>query len=222
VTTSQLKLYDYVLSGNCYKIRLLLTFLDLPFESIPIDFYPGREHKQPDFLEKNPLGQLPVLEDGQHRQSDAQAILTYLAAKYDTSGQWFPADPVNKGRVVEWLSFAENITATCSAARLHDILGYEIDITAARLGGHRNLQHLDDHLVENEITSDEWLIGVGPTIADVACFPYVALAEDGGISLNNYPAIRRWIVRFKSLPRFIPMPGIPPPHHLVDNAGRRI
>ena len=57
-------LYDYPLSGNCYKIRLLLSLLDQPFETIPIDFHPGREHKQPEFLRINPLGQLPVIRDG--------------------------------------------------------------------------------------------------------------------------------------------------------------
>ena len=76
-----------------------------------------------------------------------------------------------------------------------------------------------DWLVENEIMGLEWLVKDFPTIADVACFPYVALAGDGGISLDDYPAIRRWINRFKALPRFIVMPGIPPLHGLRDNEG---
>ena len=212
-------LYDYVLSGNCYKVRLLLSFLELTHEVIPVDFYPGREHKQPNFLQINPLGQIPVIMDGDYILPDAQAILIYLAAKYDSSGCWYPKDAMIQGRIAQWLAFADSITATCSAARLHDMLGYELDIEEARLGGNRNLRYLDDLLVENEIMGLEWLVKDFPTIADVACFPYVALAGDGGISLDDYPAIRRWINRFKAFPRFIVMPGIPPLHGLRDNKG---
>ena len=80
-----MKLYDYVLSGNCYKIRLLATFLDIDYEAVAVDFYPGREHKSAAFLKLNPLGQIPVLEDDGLIIRDAQAILLYLANKYDTA-----------------------------------------------------------------------------------------------------------------------------------------
>jgi len=73
-----LRLYDYTLSGSCYKVRLLMNFLGLEYERVPVDFYPGREHKTPAFLEINALGQLPVLEDGALRLRDSQAILCHL------------------------------------------------------------------------------------------------------------------------------------------------
>ncbi len=77
-----MKLYDYVLSGSCYKVRLFLSILEVDYEKLPVDFYPGKDHKKPDFLALNPLGQLPVLIDGDLILRDAQSILLYLASNY--------------------------------------------------------------------------------------------------------------------------------------------
>ena len=76
-------LYDYELSGNCYKLRLLLSFLKIDYKTVPVEFYPGREHKSEWFLSINPLGQLPVIDDDGFVLRDAQAILVYLASRYD-------------------------------------------------------------------------------------------------------------------------------------------
>ena len=204
-----MKLYDYVLSGNCYKIRLFLGFLDLDYEKRPVDFFPGREHKSDAFLKINPLGQIPVLEDGEIRIRDAQAILIYLASRYDKSGEWFLGQsPSQIAKVAQWLAFSDMITSTASAARLHDMLGYNLDIDAARAGAHRLLRVMEDHLAHQEFDGHDWLAGQRPTIADISCFPYVALAEDGGIDLFCYPAILRWIRRFTALDGFHSMPGI--------------
>jgi glutathione S-transferase len=204
-----MKLYDYVLSGNCYKIRLLGSFLNLKFDVVPVDFYPGREHRSPAFREINPLGQIPVLEDGGLFLRDAQAILVYLANRYDASRQWWPAnDPEKVGLVQQWLSFADQITATASAARLHDMLGYDLDVGAARSGARRLFRVLDDHLTEQGFAARPWLVGETPTIADIACFPYTALAADGGIELTPFKAVQCWLRNITDLPNFVPMPGI--------------
>ncbi len=213
-----IRLYDYVLSGNCYKIRLFLAILDLEYEAAAVDFYPGRTHREPDFLDINPLGQLPVLEEGDVRLHDAQAILIYLAAKYDGTREWFPEDPTSQGEIAMWLSFAGGEIMNASAARLHDMLGYELDIDKARAAAHDAFRVLDDHLTEREIAGRDWVAAMAqPTIADIACFPYVALAGDGGISLDDYRAIQRWLDRVKAIPGFIPMPGI----HLFPRASER-
>ncbi|OYW97724.1 MAG: glutathione S-transferase, partial [Rhizobiales bacterium 32-66-8] len=86
-------LYDFELSGNCYKLRLLMSILKLRYDIIPVDFYPGRQHKSDWFLRLNPFGQLPVLRDDDRVLSDSGAILAYLAKKYDATGLWFPDDP---------------------------------------------------------------------------------------------------------------------------------
>ncbi len=204
-----LKLYDYSLSGSCYKVRLLLAFLKLDYAREQVDFYPGRAHKSLDFLELNPLGQIPVLEDGDLRLRDAQAILCYLADKYDKSGQWLPRDPDLFGTVMMWLMFAGGEIMAASAARLHDSLGYDLDIAAARQKAHAAFRILDDHLTLRAIESTRWIAGDHPTIADVACFPYVALSGDGGIGHEDYPALRNWMRAFRRLPRFHAMSGIP-------------
>lgn len=205
-------LYDYELSGNCYKIRLLLNILGVPFASHLIDFYPGREHKSDWFLKINPLGQLPVIEDDGLLLRDAQAILVYLAAKYDASRRWYPVDDAAAlGRIGMWLAFADAITSTASAARLHDGLFYEFDIEACRKGAHRLFGILDEHLWFAEQQGQQWICGSShPTVADIACFPYIMLSEEGGISRQDYPAIRRWCDRVKRIAGFIVMPGIFP------------
>lgn len=204
-----LKLYDYTLSGSCYKVRLLLDFMGLEYEKIPIDFYPGRQHKKPEFLEINPLGQLPVLEDGDLRLRDAQAILAYLAHTYDETEQWLPRDPAQYGQVMMWLMFAGGEIMAASAARLHDALGYELDIAAARANAHAAFRILDDHLSERAIDRKTWIVGDHPTIADVACFPYTALSGDGGIGHEDYPAMRNWMRAFRRLEGFDAISGVP-------------
>jgi glutathione S-transferase len=205
-------LYDYELSGNCYKLRLFMSILGLEYETVPIDFYPGREHKSDGFLKLNPLGQLPVLKDGDLVLRDAQAILVYLAERYDASGRWYPRGQAETlGQIAMWMSFADAITGTASAARLHDAMFYDFDIEAARAGAHRLFRVLDEHLWFAEDEGQRYLCSPDhPTLADIACFPYVMLSEEGGISRQEYPAIRRWCDRVKRTPGFIVMSGIFP------------
>lgn len=207
-----IKLYDFDLSGNCYKVRLLLALLGLEFEKSNIDFYPGRQHRMAEFLRVNPLGQLPVIEDGDYRLRDAQAILVYLARKYDPDKIWYPFDnPELLGEVSQWLAFADQLTATASAARLESAMFFDLDGDAARAGARKLFRVLDEHLWFREHSGIDWICGAAtPTIADIACFPYVALSEEGGVSREDYPAIRRWMDRVKRIPGFIVMPGVFP------------
>ena len=201
-----MRLYDYVLSGNCYKIRLLLSFLGLDYEKRPVDFYPGAEHKSPEFLGINPLGQLPVLDDEGQVLRDAQAILVHIATKYGMGTNWYPVE--RAGAVQQWLAFADGITGTASAARLHDLLGYDLEIDKARADAHRLFRVLEDHVCHQEFKGSGWLVGETATIADIACFPYTAMAGDGGIDPSIYPGIQRWIRRFSEINGYHNMPGI--------------
>jgi glutathione S-transferase len=203
-----IKLYNDELSGNCFKLRLFMSLLEVPFERIPINFHPRKEHKDEAFLQINPFGQLPAIDDDGYVLRDAQAILVYLATKHDSTRQWYPEDARLRGRVALWLTVAEDITRSASAARLHDAFGYPFDIDACRSAACKLFAHIDDHLADAEIEGRHWLAGDAPTIADIACFPYVALAPEGGISLVRFPALRRWIRRVKTLPGFSGMPGI--------------
>ncbi|MEP4806621.1 MAG: glutathione S-transferase family protein, partial [Hyphomicrobiales bacterium] len=190
-----LRLYDYVLSGSAYKIRLFLSLLGQEYEGVAVDFYPGEEHKKLAFLAINPAGTLPVLVDGDLTLCDTQAILVYLAAKYDTTESWFPqSDPSLLGRIMQWLAFAGRLTDTVGAARLHDMIGRDLNVEAAREGAHKALRELEAHLTEQGFRNEVFITGKKPTIADIACFPYSALSPDGGIEHDDYPALRKWMV----------------------------
>ena len=199
---AQPKLHDLELSGNCYKVRLFCSLLGLPLDVAPVDFMAGA-HKRSPLIEQNPFGEIPILEDGNVVLRDSQAILVYLARKYGGEA-WLPTDAVSMARVVEWLMVAENeIARGPNDARLHDKFGFPIDAPAAREKAKRIFDVMEAHLAKNA-----WLALDRPTIADIACMPYVALSHEGGLSLDPYPAIRAWIARIKALPGFIRMPAI--------------
>ena len=196
-------LYDFVLSGSCYKVRLLLNILKVSCERIPVDFL-GKEHKTERFLKLSPLGELPVLEDGDVRLRDAQSILVYIARQYDRSNTWFPDAPESMGRIMQWLSFGGNELMAASGARLVRMLNYPFDLPALQARAIAALRILEAHL------SDREFLELGhPTIGDIACFPHVAMAGEAGIELKPYSNILRWIDRVRQIPGFIPMPGIP-------------
>lgn len=199
---SEITLYDLELSGNCYKARLMLSLLGQAYRRVPVDFMRG-EHKASPLLDKNPFGELPVLEHGAHQFRDSQAILVYLARKYG-GDDWLPTDASEMAEVMQWLMVAENeIARGPGDARLHDFFGYAIDVTAARERAARTL-----NIIERHLGGRDWLALGRATIADVACFPYIALGHQGGVGLAAYPAIRAWIGRIATLPGFIEMPGL--------------
>ncbi len=203
-------LYDYVLSANCYKIRLLLGLLNLDYESKAIDFHPAKEHQAEQFREINPLGHIPVIDDDGMVLRDAHAIMIYLATRYDLSRSWYPVDdPVHLGETAQWMAFAEATASTAAAARLHINLGYDFDIDLVRKGAHELFRVADEHLWFREREGFGWFAsGPKPTLADIALFPDVMLAEEGGVDLLDYPALIRWTNRVKELGGFVVMPGI--------------
>ena len=205
-----IRLHDYELSGNCYKLRLLLHWLVLPFERIPVNFHPGREHKSRDFLQNiNPLGQLPVLADGDLLLRDAQACLVYLASRYDRTGYWYPDDAITRGRITMWLATADDLTRSIAAARQHYSFGMDADIPRCEALGRASLRLLDDALAEIQAKGRHWLADtLQPSIADIACFPYAALAGEARIDLRPYPALQIWIHALRHQHGFIAMPGI--------------
>ena len=198
-----MNLYDVALSGHCHKARLFLSILALDHELIPVDL-PGGENRQRDFLALNPMGQVPVLDDGGFIVRDSNAILVYLAAKYD-DGNWLPKDPEGLARVQEWLAVAnKEIYLGPCVARLVKLFGMKLNYEAAVAQSRTLLTMLDAYL-----TGRDWLAVERPTIADVACFSYIAHAPEGGISLEPYPHIRHWLRRVEGLPGFVDMPKSP-------------
>jgi glutathione S-transferase len=195
-------LYDLELSGNCYKVRLLCALIGVPLEIVPVDFLAG-DHKKPPVIDLNPFGELPVFRDDQVVLRDSQAILVYIARKWGGEA-WLPTDPAGLAAVVQWLMVAENeIARGPNDARLHDKFGYKLDLDLAQRKSARILGLMDDHLKRQS-----WLALGRPTIADLACMPYVALGHEGGVRLDSYPSVAAWVGRVKALPGFIGMPAI--------------
>jgi len=197
-----IELYDYERSGNCHKIRLMLSFLGLEYRRIFVNLDNG-EHRSPDFLQLNPIGEIPVFKDGDFILRDSQATLVYLARRYGDE-TWLPLEPEPLGRVMEWLSTAANdIRQGPEFARRYYQFNIAIDVELATKRAEKIMSVMDNYLSDKS-----WLVGENVTVADIACFPYIALAQEGKISLDPYPNIRAWIDRLKQLPGYVGMPGL--------------
>ena len=195
-----MELYEIPPSGNCHKIRLFLSLLQIPYTSVQVDVA-NQQQKSASFLKMNPLGQLPVLKDGETVVWDSQAILVYLARQY-AEPAWFPQDAVGMSRVMEWLSTAANEVARGpSSLRVHYKFGRTIAMEDAQLATVTVMQ-----LVEQHLKTENWLAAEHITIADIAVYPYIALAPEGKIDLTPYPAICRWLSRIQTLPNYVGMP----------------
>ena len=197
-----MKLYDLELSGNSYRVRLLLSLLGLEHERVPVNLMKG-EHREPWFLELNPRGQVPTLDDAGTVVWDSMAILVYLARKYGGE-KWLPLDAKPMSEVMQWLAVMENETLYgLSKARLICKFKFPGSLEDAQLLGRKGLD-----VLEQQLAVHQWLALDHVTIADIGCFPYVALASEGEITLDPYPSVRSWIGRIRALPRFVGMPGI--------------
>ncbi len=201
-TSRDILIYDHPLSGNCHKIRMFLTMLDLPYR---LELMNVLEHaNQADWFGKlNPLRQIPVVIDDGTVIQDSQAILLYFALK--DGPDWIDPTPQGMAAIAEWLSYAaKEVSNGPQMARLYHLADEDIDIRRATAEGERVLGHLDTHLSRHD-----WLCLDRPTIADLAVFPYVALSRQGKLSLDERPSVLAWIDRIAALPGYIPMPGLP-------------
>jgi glutathione S-transferase len=200
-----LQLYDVALSGHSHRARLFLSLLRLPHEIVPVDLAKGG-NKTPAFLKMNPFGQVPVLNDDGVIVADSTAILVYLATRYDND-TWLPRDALGAAEVQRWLSAASGPVkhGPCDA-RLITLFGAPLDHQRASQISAALFKVMESHLQERD-----FLVGDRASIADIACYSYVAHAPEGGISLQPFPAIRAWLARIEALPGFVPMPCSPQP-----------
>ena len=193
-------LYGTPLSGHTHRVELLLRMLGLAYEftATPASF---RQTKA--FLSLNPMGQVPVLVDGETIITDSNAIMVYLVKRYAPDSHWLPENPREAAEVQQWLSKAAGeIRYGVASARMVKQFNAPEHYQAALAVAHTFLPHLEQHL-----TSHKFLATARATIADLACFSYINSAPEGGISLATYPAIRRW----QELPGSIAQPRLPLP-----------
>lgn len=201
---SDITLYRSPISGHAHRVELFLSILNLEFNMIDINMAAG-EHKTPEFLQKNSLGQVPVLEDGDDTLADSNAILVYLAKRYDRSGQWLPEGAIESAEVQRFLSIAAGKVAHGPAlARIITLFNAPLDLAQAQATGKQILQQLDEHL-----EARDWLATSKPTIADLANYAYIARAPEGGIELSPFANILQWLQRVEALPGFVAMTKTP-------------
>lgn len=194
-----IKLHRMALSGHCHRVEMFLSLLDLPYELVEVDLGAGA-HKRPEFLSKNPFGQVPVIDDGEVTLADSNAILVYLEGRY-APGQWLPREPLAAAQVQRWLSVAAGPLAFgAAAARVIQLFKRPDDPSDAMARANSLFK-----VMEQELATRPFLAGDKPTLADVANYSYVARAPEGRVSLEPYPMLRAWLARVEALPGFVPI-----------------
>lgn len=199
------KLYDFLPSGNGYKVRLLLSQLNIPFELIQVDILKG-ESRTPEFLEKNPNGRIPVLEiEPDVYLSESNAILVYLSQ----GTEFLPTDRLELARVMQWMCFEqyshEPYIATSRFWLTHDMADqYRKELLQKQAPGYAALD-----VMEKRLTKHQFLVGNSDdsadryTIADIALYAYTHVAHEGGFSLDAYPGIQAWLKRVQAQPNHV-------------------
>ncbi|WP_072622427.1 glutathione S-transferase family protein [Spirulina major] len=191
------RLYDFLPSGNGYKVRLLLRQLEIPFEHIEKNIIAG-ETRTPDFLAINANGRIPVLEvsPGQYL-AESNAILYYLSQ----NTAFFPDDPWDQAQVMRWLFFEqyshEPHIAT-SRYWLHSLNQgekFREQLDQKRPLGYAALQVMEDHL-----KTHTFFVNESYSIADIALYAYTHVADEGGFDLSPFTAIQAWFARVKTQP----------------------
>lgn len=193
-----MKLYITPTSGNAWKVRLLLSMLKVPFETVVLDTKKG-ENKTPEFLKLNPRGQVPVLVDGDKVFWDSTACLVYLARKHGGE-QWLPTDAEGMAQVQQWLALSNN--------EMH----YGLQWARGVKIGIRSIGSYDEYatygrtglaVLEGRLKSNDWLACGRTTIADIACYCYTAVSPEGGLPHDPFPAVAAWVKRVEALPGWI-------------------
>ena len=207
-------LYDYLPSGNGYKVALLLHQLDIPFEYVEVDANAGGT-RTAEFLAINPIGKIPtvVLDDGT-AIAESNASLWYFAEGTPLAG----ADRWERAQILQWMCFEqyslEPNVATLRFWHFAKLLAQKRpeETLAKREAGDAALAVMDRHL-----SARSYFVAERFSIADIALFAYTHVADEGGFELARHPAVQRWIARVEGQPRFVPItrdfgvPASPPP-----------
>ena len=201
----KLTLHEDARSGNCYKIRLTAALLGLPLERRNYDIMRG-ETRTPEFLsEVNANGRIPVLQAGDRFLPESNAACWYLAE----GSALIPSDPWDRADMLRWM-FWEQYNHEPSIATLRFWLYFvgEANLTelqraqlpAKRATGEDALALMDEHLADRE-----WLVGGGPSLADISLYAYTHVSEAGGFRLGDFGNVCAWLERVEALPDYQPM-----------------
>jgi glutathione S-transferase len=190
-------LYDSPISGNCYKVRLLLAHLGIPYERHSLDVIDRSD--RPELIgHLNPALRVPtiVFDDGR-ALAESNAIIWYLA----DGTPWIPEDAFERAQVLQWQFFEQyDHEPTIAVARfMLSVSGeperYAAELPAKQAGGYRALDAMERHL-----DGRAYLVGDSPTLADISLYGYTHVADEAGLDLSGYPAIRAWLDKIAALP----------------------
>jgi glutathione S-transferase len=195
-------LYDYLDSGNGYKIRLLLAQLQRAYRWVELDILSGAT-RTPGFLAKNPNGRIPTLElDEGTFLAESNAILWYLA----DGTRFIPSDAVARAQVLQWMFFEqyshEPYVATPRFIVKHLPAGSP---RRAELPGRLKQGHAALAVMEGQLTAHRFFVAETYSIADIALYAYTHVAHEGGLDLEPYPQVRAWIARVAEKPGYVPL-----------------
>lgn len=194
-----MKAYMGTVSGNSYKLRILLSLLKAPHEVVIIDMK-NKQHKGAEFLKISPRGEVPALEDDGTVIWDSAACLVYVARKYGGE-QWLPADPAGMAEVMQWLALAATeIQCGLQYARRGVVQGRW---TLGTLEEGQSFGRIALDICEQQLQQHDWLALGRPTVAEPACFPYIETAPEAKVALESYPAIIQWMERCRQLPGWV-------------------
>ncbi len=195
-------LYDFLPSGNGYKVRLLLKLLGIEYRLVEMDILKG-ETRKPEFLAKNPNGRIPLLElETGECLAESGAILNYLAE----GTPFLPQDRLARAQVLQWMFFEQysHEPFVAVARFIHEFEPKDsprwLEVPTLHEKGKAALGVMEDRL-----STASFLVGEGPTIADIALYAYSHVADEGGFDLSSFPGIRRWFQRIESLPGYAPL-----------------
>ncbi|MDR1889889.1 MAG: glutathione S-transferase [Zoogloeaceae bacterium] len=197
-------LYGTPASGHTHRVELLLLMLELPYV---YSLAPQEIRCSEAFLQLNPLGQIPVLVDHEEVICDSGAIMVYLVKKYAPDSHWLPENPALAHQVYRWLFLAAGeLRYGPAQARGITQWAWPGEKADALRITHELLRFMEQHLAHQD-----FLALNHPTLADLACYGYIAHAPEGGVTLEAYPHLRRWLNNIETLPGFKPMPTLPVP-----------
>ena len=197
-----IRLYDYLSSGNGYKVRLLLTLLAIPFERVELDIVKA-ETRTPEFLEKNPNGRIPLLEteDGK-LLAESNAILFYLAE----GTSYMPNDPFARAQVMQWMFFEQYSHEPNIATVRHWIMYLGVSKERREMLAQKQKQgYTALQVMEKQLQNHEFFVAEHYSIADIALYAYTHVAPQGGFELESFPAICAWLDRVSQQPGHIPI-----------------
>jgi len=195
-----LRLYDYLPSGNGYKVRLLLAQLGVPFELITLDITKG-ETRTSGFLAKNPNGRIPLLEIEPGKfLAESNAILFYLAE----GTAFVPEDRWARAQMLQWMCFEQYSHEPNIATVRFWLHSAELtDERRAAIAQKRTLGYAALDVMERHLATRRFFVAEAYTIADIALYAYTHVADEGGFDLGRYPAVRGWLARVREQPRHV-------------------